>query len=93
MFPVMSIRHAQLTLLQESFFFFIFSTAVHLRSLQLREFKALPLPTDSPDALPAISSKLGTSFKPFALNTENRGAVKAEKWIQKVTKKYVHIII
>lgn len=57
---------------------------VYKQEEKLREFKALPLPSDSPDTLPPISSKLCTSFKPFALNTEKKGAVKAEKWIQKV---------
>ena len=57
---------------------------VYKEEERLREFKAQPLPSDSPDPLPAVSSKCCTSFKPFALNTDNRGAKKAEKWIQKV---------
>ena len=52
--------------------------------VQLHEFQAQPLPSFSPPLLP-LSSKCLTEPAPFNLSTENRGAVKAEKWGQKVS--------
>ena len=46
-------------------------------------FHAQPLPSFTPPPLPS-SSKLITEPVPFDLSTENRGAVKAEKWGQQV---------
>lgn len=47
------------------------------------EFHAQPLPSFTPPTLPS-SSKLLTEPAPFNLSTENRGAVKAEKWGQQL---------
>lgn len=47
------------------------------------EFQAQPLPSFPAPALPS-STKCLTEPAPFNLSTENRGAVKAEKWGQKV---------
>ncbi|XP_046842645.1 targeting protein for Xklp2-like isoform X2 [Xenia sp. Carnegie-2017] len=57
---------------------------VYKEEEKLREFKAQPLPSDSPDPLPAVATRCGTNMMPFSLNTDNRGAKKAEKWIQKI---------
>lgn len=46
-------------------------------------FHAQPLPSFTPPPLPS-SSKLITEPVPFDLSTENRGAVKAEKWGQQL---------
>ena len=51
--------------------------------VQASEFQAQPLPSFPTPPLPP-SSKCLTEPAPFNLSTENRGAVKAEKWGQKV---------
>ena len=50
---------------------------------QASEFRAQPLPSFHQPPLPSSTKSL-TEPAPFNLSTENRGAVKAEKWGQKV---------
>ena len=52
--------------------------------VQAREFHAQPLPDLSPDTLPKVAKKQVTKAKPFDLESEVRGAHKAEEWSNKV---------